>query len=305
MQRTWKTDRSPAFPMKALGHAQLGAQEGAMLYYLAKEYFSGTGRIVELGAFLGGSASLIGKGLSENPNWDGERRLHSFDVYAATMANMADFIRTRIEPDFKLGDSFLHLFEAQTKDVADTIEIHQGDLLTADWNLGQIEILFVDIAKSAALNRAVFETFFPNLTPGRGLMIHQDFHNPANPWIHTAMGHLQAYFAIEDVRADDSSLFRLLDMPSPDEIREAGLYETLSLDEKIARIDAIIDRYATPEMDQKYLLLSKATILAMGGEKGRAQALLDDTMAAVGVVTNKADDFFWDTRASRVATLCA
>lgn len=302
-QLTWKMDKSPAYAMKRLGHAQLGAREGAMLYYLARDWYRCEGKIVELGSFLGASASLLGRGIKENPCWSGDQpALHCYDIFEAKFGNMAEFIRERIDPDFRDGDSFLHLFEDQTREFSDTIAIHRGDITDASWNEGAIEILFVDIAKTPVLNAVVFQRFLPNLIAPGGLLVHQDFHNPANPWIHTAMGFLIDYFEIVDRRSDDSALFRLLRKPDPSLVIEAVRYDDLDMEVKLQRLDALISNFADDSYTERYLELTKARIYTEYGFSRQALQILSACKERFGI-PDIAEDFFWDRRCEMIRQL--
>ncbi len=237
---TWREDQRVAWPMKKLGHAQLGAREGAMLYYLARDWASGARPLVELGSFLGGSASLTGAGLKDNPLWNGQTKLHCFDIFEAKYGNMAEFIRTRVDPDFEAGQNFQYLFDAQTAEVSEAIEVHRGDLMQASWSGGEIDMLFVDIAKTPDLNRITLQRFLPALRVETGLLVNQDFHNPDNPWIHTSLGFLSSHFELIEPRADDSILLRLVRPIPPEALREAGRFEDLPDEEAMNRVNRLM-----------------------------------------------------------------
>tara|TARA_A100001015_G_C15028914_1_gene732011 strand:- start:90 stop:443 length:354 start_codon:yes stop_codon:yes gene_type:complete len=111
--KQWRIDQRVAWEMKSLGRAQLGGQEGAMLYYLARDWFSGSGTIVELGSFLGASASLLAKGINDNANFEGGKLLHCFDIWEAKYGDMAEFIQNRIDPNFPDGGDFINYFWEQ------------------------------------------------------------------------------------------------------------------------------------------------------------------------------------------------
>ena len=296
---TWRDDQKIAWPMKKLGHAQLGAAEGAMLYYIARDWVSGRHPLLELGSFLGGSASLTGAGLMANPDWDGTTRLHCFDIFEAKFGDMAEFIRTRIDPDFREGEDFQHLFEAQTAEVAPAIEIHKGDFAEARWDGGAVDLVFVDIAKTAELNRVVLERFLPALRPGPGLMVNQDFHNADNPWIHCSLGHLIDHFELVEPRADDSILLRLRDPIPAQALAEAGRWEDLDPTDALARVDRLLSLFREGGHDTRYIELVRARLLIRGGDAGGALALVDEALERFGPGDPK-EHFFWLRRCRAV-----
>lgn len=299
---TWRSDQKVAWPMKKLGHAQLGAAEGAMVYYLARDWVSGRYPLVEVGSFLGGSASLIAAGLMANPGWDGRVKLHCHDLFEAKFGNMAEFIRNRIDPGFRDGQDFQYLFDAQTAEVAQAIAVHKGDFTEASWQGGPIELLFVDIAKTPELNRVVLERFLPSLRPGTGLMVNQDFHNPDNPWIHTSLGHLIDHFEVEEARADDSLLLRLREPIPAADLREAGRYEDLPVAEALARLDRLTSLFRCLGEDTRYLELVQARLMIRAGDAQGALALVDEALERYGPGDPKAH-FFWLRRCRSVQDL--
>lgn len=299
---TWREDARVAWPMKKLGHAQLGAAEGAMLYYLARDWASGRKPLVELGSFLGGSASLTGAGLMANPGWDGQAKLHCFDIFKAKYGNMAEFIQRRVDPAFQPGQSFRYLFDSQTAEAAAAIEVHQGDLTEARWDGPPIELLFIDIAKTPELNRVTLDRFLPALAPGPGLLVNQDFHNPDNPWIHTSLGHLVEYFDIVEPRADDSILLRLTRPIPPETLREAGRYEDLSNAEARARLDRLMAQLRAAGADTRYVELVEARLMIRAGDAVGALARVDQLLETYGPGDSRTD-FFWERRCQAVQAL--
>ena len=299
---TWREDQRVAWPMKKLGHAQLGAREGAMLYYLARDWASGARPMVELGSFLGGSASLTGAGLKDNPLWDGKAKLHCFDIFEAKFGNMAEFIRTRVDPEFEEGQNFQYLFDAQTAEVAEAIEVHRGDLMEASWGGGEIDLLFVDIAKTPDLNRITLTRFLPALAVGTGLLVNQDFHNPDNPWIHTSLGFLSSYFELVEPRADDSILLRLVRPIPAEALREAGRFEDLPDDEAMNRVNRLMSLLRQNDADTRYIELVRARLQIKSGNAAAGRATVDAALARYGEGDPKTD-FFWKRRCDSVQAL--
>lgn len=298
---TWRTDRTVAWPMKKLGHALLGPVEGAMLYFLARDWCSGQRQIVEAGSFLGASASLLAKGLKENPHRLDGAQVHCFDLWEARFGGLADFIRNKVDPTFPDGGDFLHIFLDQIRAVADSVVTHKGDFEEAIWTGGEVDLLFIDIAKTPSLNRVALERFLPSVAAGEGLMVQQDFHNPDNPWIQTSIGHLIDYFEVLEPRADDSALFRLR-RPIPAEVlRDAGRYEDLPLGEKLARLGRLIAAFQTANFGERYLELIRARILIEAGQQGQGLDVLETARRRIGPNPGP-EDFFWERRCNKVSS---
>lgn len=303
LELTWRQDQKVAWPMKKRGHAQLGAFEGAMLYYLARDWLDGVTPIAELGAFLGGSASLLGKGVKDNVNWNGKPLIHSFDLWEARFGNLAEVIREKIDPEFKDGGDFFFLFRDQTKDVVDTITVHKGDFEQAVWDGTPLGLVFVDIAKSPVLNRVALTQFISAIEPGSGYMVNQDFHNPDNPWVHVSLGYLMDSFEIVERRADDSTLFRLTHPISHENLAEAGRYEDLSLDERVQRLDRLVATFADDTFSERYLMLVRARLFASDGWSGDANRIVDQAVSRLGSDYDRKVDFFWERRVATTRAL--
>lgn len=298
---TWRSDKTVAWPMKKLGHALLGASEGAMLYYLARDWCSGLGQIVEAGSFLGASASLLGKGLADNPNRNEAVRIHCFDLWEAKFGGLAHFIRNRIDPTFKDGADFMHIFRRQTKEFSNLIATHKCNFEDASWIGSDIELLFIDIAKTPSLNRVILERFLPFVIAGDGLMVQQDFHNPDNPWIQTSLGYLINHFEILEPRADDSALFRVKNTISAEDLSEAGRYEDLTYDERIDRLERLIAAFRSEDFGERYLELIRARLVIEAGHVTQGLEILNAAQQRFSQHLGP-EDFFWERRIDKVRT---
>lgn len=296
---TWRSDKTVAWPMKKLGHALLGASEGAMLYYLARDWCLGLGQIVETGSFLGASASLLGKGLADKPDRNEAVRIHCFDLWEAKFGGLAEFIRNRIDPSFENGADFMHIFRNQTRDFSDLIVTHKCNFEEAFWLGDDIEILFVDIAKTPSLNRVILERFLPFVLVEDGLMVQQDFHNPDNPWIQTSLGYLIDHLEVIEPRADDSALFRVNKAISQEDLREAGRYEDLSSDERIYRLERLISLFRSDDFGERYLELSRARLIIESGNVNQGLEILNAVHQRFSSHLGP-EDFFWERRIEKV-----
>jgi hypothetical protein len=94
----------------------------------------------------------------------------------------------------KPGDSFQPIFEKNVSAFADYITLHPGDIEKAPVPRSPIAILFVDVLWSWSSTMFVGSHLYPQLEPGRSLLIHQDFVFPMYPWIILSMGQLSEFF---------------------------------------------------------------------------------------------------------------
>ena len=207
----------------ALG--MLGLEERKLLYHLVRDVYSGEGAVVELGAFCGASTCCLAAGIRDNPNVTGQV-VHSYDSFIANEPYLVDFIRTQFGETLAPGQSFGPLYRRATQEFAHLIEVHAGDLLARSWpEQAPIEILFVDVAKTLALNGKVLTEFFPRLIPGKSIVIHQDFYHPTAFYLPVVMDYLSNYFSIVETGRDWSVVFRLETEIPREQLELAGQYK--------------------------------------------------------------------------------
>jgi hypothetical protein len=160
----------------------LSEQELTLLYELAAAY-DGRGDIIDAGAFLGGSTIALAAGLRDNPMpLDKRRRIHSYDYFRADR-----FTRNYL-PDAEDGTSTRPHYDGVIAGVRELIDVHEGDIAGFPWPAErEVNILFIDIAKSWATNDVVVQQFFPRLIPDVSTVIQQDYHWPGVPWLPITM----------------------------------------------------------------------------------------------------------------------
>ena len=218
----------------------LSAEERKFLFYLAREYFSGSGSIIDAGAFLGGSTLALAKGLSKNSRQiQSLPRIHSYDQFIVSPA-LQDFLRTYFRINKEIGSSFRYEFNKQIEECESRLVVHEGDILEETWSNSPIEILFIDVCKSRAINSHVVKQFFGSLIPGVTLIVHQDYHHPYHTWIHVTMEYLSDFFEIIEQKIDGSMVFGLRKSISQPRLDQCVAY-AFSADEQISLMDAAID----------------------------------------------------------------
>lgn len=226
-----------AFPSELfLGRGMLSGGEIRALFTCAADYFAGEGHIIDAGAFAGMSAHSFACGLRFNvrSNWALTPVIHSYDKFIADDKYVADYLRNVFysarsttgdvkevlkEPDH--NEDFLHIFWHQNQRFSDLIEAHQGDFGQQPWQGAPIEILFIDVAKTKALQDHMFRTFLPAMLPGASLLIQQDYNHVWHPYIHLAMEVLAPCF--ETLVADEgaSRFYLCRELPSTSLMEEA------------------------------------------------------------------------------------
>jgi len=164
-------------------------------------FYEGVGDVVEIGAWLGRSTSVLVQGLLKNPKFSGHK-LHVFDGFTwfETMNKwMPSDMRSRTP---QVGESFEHLFREQTAEFAEHLDCRRmrlaanfGGCLCDDtipeltWSGGPIELLFIDCGGTLDVNETWFRALEKSFIPNRTLIVMQDWQNfksvPYPCWVHT------------------------------------------------------------------------------------------------------------------------
>jgi hypothetical protein len=244
----------------------LSLDERRLLYWLARDYFAGVGAIVDGGSFVGGSTVALGEGLRANRQAQPGPRIHAFDRFEVNQFMAKQVFSPKGLP-YAPADSFRPLFDLQTAAVRDLLEVHAGDLVELGWPGGPIEILFIDVAKSWALNDVIVDQFFPNLVPGRSVVVQQDLVFSLYPWLALTMEHLREEF--EPVAfVEYGSVVYLCRRPIPEGVSSA--LRELSTEQRLELMDRTIDRFSG--YPRGLLLLARAVLLRDCGLEAEAQA---------------------------------
>jgi methyltransferase family protein len=156
--------------------------ERRLLYNLARHHYQAAGAIVELGAFLGGSAASLAAGLRDNPSAGESPRVHTFDcfecstrgalapaLHALLRQHRLDHSLVRYDDRLDFEDCFLQVIEPYGQWINPT----RAFLSDVRWD-SPIEMLHIDLPKDYAQLRYVKQRFFPHLLSG-AIVIHQDF----------------------------------------------------------------------------------------------------------------------------------
>jgi hypothetical protein len=217
----------------------IGAEERRALYWAGRDWFTGTGAIVDAGAYVGASAFCLAAGVAANPKIRRkDPRIHSFDYFRV----IDDYVAEHISRDFRpvtAGESYFDIFLRQLRPYEGLVRAVPGDFMETRWNGGAIEVLFIDIAKTQPLNSHLIREFFPHLMPGRSLVIQQDFYHCWHPHIHITMEVLAPYFEILDEHVEyQSRLYLCTNAIPPAALAEAAEF-AYSKSERLALLDSL------------------------------------------------------------------
>lgn len=182
-------------PAQAIGAARkvptmLGAEEQRLYHWLTAEWAEGTGDVVDLGCFAGGSTARLAEG-----HRVGRLRstIHAYDRFTADEAAKEGTLYAQGIPHFE-GNDILPLARRLLGPWGNRVLLHRGEIDRMRWKGGPIELLVMDASKSAETADQMARTFFPHLIPGRSLVVQQDFLHWSQPWIPVQMELLPLHF---------------------------------------------------------------------------------------------------------------
>ena len=248
----------------------LSYQERQLLHWLARDYVSGAGRIVDGGTFLGGSTVALASGLAARADGPWDAAIASYDLFRVEECTLADFAAAL--PDPTVGASFRPAFDANIAPWACHVEVREGDAGAIGWSGEPIEVLFLDIVKTWPLNDLVLAQFLPCLIPGRSVIVQQDYLWGYGHWIHLTMELLDG--CVEQLASmPNGSVAYLLTAPVPPDLIGARLAESLAPDRQRELMNRAVDRW---QGDERGLVeLARVAMIAELDGREAARAELD------------------------------
>jgi hypothetical protein len=253
-----------AVPIKSM----LTSYELAMLFALAKDYWTGEGDIVDLGCLYGLTTRCFAEGLKLNSAVSDERKAKRIYAYDLFLAQDYEWW-TQSSPTIHAGSWFAEFVDVN-RDELNYIVPCPGDLLKLNWGDNPIEILMVDAAKAWPLNHFVVSRMFPRLMPGRSVVIQQDYMHYHEYWIALTMEHYSDFFEPLDFVYGASGIFLNTKQIPP----EAAAFDlsTLSPHEKLELMDRAIAK--APPSGAEVVKTAKAKLLLDLGEIDAAKNML-------------------------------
>ncbi len=241
--------------------SMISFDERCFLYWLARNYYVGAGKIVDLGPLAGSSTRALAMGVLANPAIsDTGSIIHSYDLWFFYTAWQKYFPGREL----RRGADLLPYFLDNIADGRRIVEPHKGDLICQNWTGEPVEILFVDVVKTTELAYKVARTFFPCLIPGRSIVVQQDFISISEIDVPLTMGVFRDYFEYIDSPEGGTVAF-LYTKPVPEEMLEMNFLDTLSMKDKLGIYDAAVARINKNDNYINTLMLAKAACLIRDG----------------------------------------
>jgi len=201
----------PAAVLNCFG--MLTMDDKQLYYQVARDLYTFSGAIVDLGAFCGATATALVVGVINNERFSSRTMptaaVYSYDLFKAFGSSELLNWYYNGGRTFKEGDDFFDVFRELTSRFSGFIVPHQGDVAQASYGGPLIELLSIDVCKSRETTDAVFRKFMPMLRPG-AYILQQDFIHPWHPYLHTAIGYFADHFeVIHENPVGSTVLYRL------------------------------------------------------------------------------------------------
>lgn len=272
-----KAIRAAAPDVSARIPSMMSRDERALLLALARFYYGGDGMIIDAGVFCGASTNCFGQGILSSSTRDTilgrwAKPVHTYEYGVVNPGMIAFFERHGVAGDWQVNDSFERYLRTNIEPVAELVDLHMGDISGALWDGAPIEIMFLDVLKTAGIQEAVMRTFLPSLLPG-GILIQQDYFIDGVPFVKIFQEHLSEYFEyLGEIQS--SAVFRLL-RPIPASLVANDPTQGLQLAAQLALLDAARER--TIDRERRFLCdTGKVRFLSDLGHLDAAQNLLAD-----------------------------
>jgi hypothetical protein len=156
-------------------------REEAQYYKWLAGFYAGSGRVVELGPWLGSSTLSIVEGLRNNDAFKREK-LFVYDDFVWRKSWMDPYVKD--EWRLENHQDFRHLFDKFTGGVASELSVQRARFAIYDgnesvdplvWENGKIEMLFVDCGRTIEANQGWYLTLSKYFMPGHTLIVMQDW----------------------------------------------------------------------------------------------------------------------------------
>jgi predicted O-methyltransferase YrrM len=259
----------------------ISPDERLLLFRLARDFYRGSGVIVDAGAFLGASTAALAYGVRENERVSAgkapSRPIVSFER-AVAGPNFARHAAKTGLPSIPVDESFEHVLRKQIEGFRDFVDLRVGNILEYSGNdLDEIEICFLDILKGEPLARHCVEIFYPKLTVG-SFIIQQDYFFDGLPFIKLFTEIFSDHLSyLGEVRS--SAVFRVL-KPLPLSVVTTAL-EARSTHDLIA-LHKQAEARTTSQMRQYLMRLSRCRLLATLGDVNDARETWQQADALFG-----------------------
>ncbi len=257
--------------------SMMSIDERKLLFHLAKHEYHAQGVIMDAGVFCGASTICLGAGLMANASYRdfvgySPRVIQTYEYGVVNPGMMTFFERHGVKGHWQVGDSFDDYLRLNIEPVDHLVDLHMGDIALAKWDGTPIEIMFLDVLKSADIQLAIMREFMPALIPG-GILIQQDYFIDGVPFVKLMQELFADHFEyLGEIQS--SGIFRLV-KPIAKEAFDRDPLADLSLPVMLGLLDSARNR--SIDRDRQLICdLGKVRFLSELRQYVAARSLLDE-----------------------------
>ena len=168
----------------------LSRQEQLLYHWITAHWAKGTGEIVDLGCYAGGSTARLAEGhrIARLTS-----KIHAYDLFRINLWGKKKNLYPAGVAPFE-GDDLLPVAKSLLEPWSDRIELYPGKIEDRCWSGKEIEVLVMDASKNTFTTDRFAEIFFPSLIPGKSLVVQQDYLHWKQPWIAVQMERMAECF---------------------------------------------------------------------------------------------------------------
>lgn len=189
-ERQWLAHDLLVPPEATAVPTMLTDEECRLLFWLARDYVNGTGALVDLGCFAGGSTSRLAAGVVAAGR---TTTVHAYDRFTVGDSQKRKYLYPAGVRPFT-GNSMIGAVKELLRRWQTIIRLYPGEITERTWDAGPIELLFIDAGKTPAAADFIARTFMPHLIPGHSIVIQQDYQHWRQPWLAAQMERLSDCF---------------------------------------------------------------------------------------------------------------
>ncbi|RAP39710.1 hypothetical protein BYZ73_19150 [Rhodovulum viride] len=229
----------------------LSRAEQAFYLWLARDWAQDAGAIVDLGCFAGGSTARLAEGRRQAGHLGS---ILAYDRFTATPEVKAKVLYAAGIAPFEGADLLPLVRQLLARW---PVTLVPGEIRSAVWPGGPIEILTIDAAKATDTADAIAGTFFPALLPGSAVVVQQDYFHWRQPWIAAQMEALAGCFAPLTAGPGTTAAFLCLRPPTPADLARAACHGASDV-ELAGRLTAARARFARFGCEERFDRLDRA-----------------------------------------------
>lgn len=214
-ERLWLADDLQVPADASAVPTMLTDEECRLLFWLARDYATRGGALIDLGCFAGGSTARLAAGVVAS---GGTGIVHAYDRFTIGDGQKRRYLYPAGVRPF-VGNSMIGAVKELLRRWQKSIRLYPGEIMEKTWDAGLIEILFIDAGKTPVAADYIARTFMPHLVAGHSIVIQQDYQHWRQPWLAAQMERLSDCFQPAGWCQDGTVFFLCTRVPDAEDLK--------------------------------------------------------------------------------------